>query len=88
MIPQPPFDSQPKSQQLANAFTVMLQQHPALQRLWLIVVQSLNKEAPIPRHARDSWFALLTSTFPPYDPLTRFETFGQYMDPPEMARQW
>lgn len=79
MIPQPPFDSQPKSQQLANAFTIMLQQQPALRTLWLIVVQSLNKDAAIPRHARDSWLALLTVALPPYDPMTRFETFGQYL---------
>jgi hypothetical protein len=75
MVPQPPFDSQRKEQQLAEAFRITLEQYPTLQTLWLIVVQSLNEHVQIPHRDKDSWFGLLASTFPPYDPLMRFETF-------------
>jgi hypothetical protein len=36
MVPQPPFDSQPKEHQLAEAFRITLEQYPTLQTLWLI----------------------------------------------------
>ena len=51
----PPFESQWREQQLAEAFTITLQQHPALQTLWLIVVQSLNKH--VQNLHRDRGFA-------------------------------
>jgi len=59
MVPQPPFDSQRKEQQLAEALRITLEQYPTLQTLWLIVVQGLNKHVQIPHrdriHGLDYW---------------------------------
>jgi hypothetical protein len=79
MVPQPPFDSPGKEQLLAEAFRNTLELCPPLQTLWLIVAPGLNKDVQIPHRAKDSWFGLWASTFPPHDPLKRFETFLQYL---------
>jgi hypothetical protein len=79
MLPQPPFDSPGKEQQLAEAFRNTLEQCPPLQTLWLIVAQGLDTHIQIPYREKDSWFGLWASTFPPHDPLKRFETFLQYL---------